>query len=81
MAVRTGGLVVELDDLRQYAIAFGSMDRILAGEVPHYRVQFELTGAPGVFVPGGNVKVLMHVDVPARVTNNGIYADIDVAIP
>jgi hypothetical protein len=49
--------------------------------VPHYRVQFELTGAPGVFVPGGNVKVLMHVDVPARVTNNGIYADIDVAIP
>ena len=81
MAMRTGGFVVELDDLRQYAIAFGTMDRVLAGEVPHYRMQFELTGDPGVFVPGGNVKVLMHVDLPAPVPNRGIYAAFDVAIP
>lgn len=81
MAVRTGGFVMELDDLRQHAIAFGIMDRVLAGEVPYYRMQFELAGAPDVFVPGGNVKVLLHVDLPAPVPNRGIYADIDVAVP
>jgi hypothetical protein len=81
IAVRTGGFVVELDDLRQYAIAFGTMDRVLGGEVPYYRMQFELMGAPGVFVQGGNVKVPLHIDLPAPVPNGGIYADLDVAIP
>ena len=80
MAVRTGGFVVELDDPRQYAIALGMMDRLLAGEVPHYRMQFELTGDPGVFVPGGNVRCLRRGSARAM-PNKGIYADLDVAIP
>lgn len=81
MAVRTGGFVAQMDDIRQFGMAFGAMDQILAGTVPFYRMQFQLTGVAGMFVPGGNVKVYMHIDVPTSVVSRGVHAQFDVAIP
>jgi len=81
IAVRTGGFVAELDDVRQHSIVMGALDRTLGGEMPYYRMQFELGGVPGVFVRGGNVKIHMHIDLPASVPNGGVWTHFDVAIP
>jgi hypothetical protein len=60
---------------------FGAIDRLLAGTMPFYRMEFELTGAPGTFVAGGNAKVRLHIDVPNSVSTRGLEAVADVAIP
>lgn len=81
MAVRTGGFVARIDDIRQYGTVFGAMDQALSGALPSYRMQFRLTGGPGIFVSGGNVKARMLIDVPASVVNRGVHAEFDIAIP
>lgn len=81
IAVRTGGFVAPIDDMRQFATVFGAMDRVLGAALPSYRMQFRLSGAPGIFVRGGNVKTRMHIDVPAPVVNRGAQVEFDIAIP
>jgi hypothetical protein len=81
MAVRTGGLVANVEDPRQLAMVFGAMDRLLGGAMPHYRTQFRLTGDPGTFVSGGNAKIRLKVHVPASIPNRGVFTSLDVAIP
>lgn len=81
MAVRTGGFVARIDDIRQFGTVFGAMDHVLGGTLPFYRMQFQLTGVPGIFVRGGNVKARMHIDVPSSVVNRGVDVEFDIAIP
>jgi hypothetical protein len=83
VAVRTGGFVSFISDWqwRDAGMVFGTMDQVLAGTVPFYRVQFRLTGGEGTFVSGGNVKVHMRIDVPTLLPNRGVRAVLDVAIP
>lgn len=81
MAVRTGGFVAQIDDIRQFGMTFSTMDQLLAGTLPFYRMQFQLTGVAGTFVPGGNVKVNLQIDVPTSVVNRGVLAQFDFAIP
>ena len=81
MAVRSGGFATGTDDPRQLGIVFGAMDRLLAGSMPHYRMQFRITGDAGTFVPGGNVKVRLGISVPTSLPHLGVHTSLDVAIP
>lgn len=81
LAMRTGGFFTQLSDPRQYGMAMESADSILADASPVYRMQFTLTGAPGTFVPGGNVGLWMHIDTPSTIVNRGVYTYFTVAIP
>ena len=81
LAIRTGGFSTQLFDVRQYGMAMESADSILSDSSPVYRMQFTLTGAPGTFVPGGNVGMYIHVDTPSTIPNRGAYAYFTVAIP
>jgi hypothetical protein len=80
MAVRTGGLVADLTDPRQLGTVFGAMDRLLAGTMPYYRMQFRVVGSPGTFVSGGNAKIRLNVRVPTSIPSNGVRTSLDVAI-
>ena len=82
-AVRTGGSVNFVSDWqwRDAGMVFAALDQVLAGTLPFYRMQFSLVGEPGTFVPGGNAKVYLHIDVPASMPNRGVSAVVDVAIP
>jgi hypothetical protein len=81
MSVRTGGFVADVTDARQLGMVFGAMDRLLAGTMPYYRMQFRLVGSPGTFVSGGNAKVRMRIHVPTSIPSNGVHTSLDVAIP
>jgi hypothetical protein len=81
MAVRTGGFVANVNDPRQLGMVFGAMDRLLAGSVPYYRMQFRLVGRAGTFVSGGNAKVQLRIQVPTSIRSNGVFTSLDVAIP
>lgn len=81
MAVRTGGFVANVDDPRQLGMVFGAMDRLLAGTVPYYRMQFRVVGSAGTFVSGGNAKVRLRIHVPTSIPSNGVFTSLDVAIP
>jgi hypothetical protein len=81
IAVRTGGFVANVDDPRQLAMVFGAMDRLLAGTVPYYRMQFRVVGSAGTFVSGGNAKVRLRIHVPTSIPSNGVFTSLDVAIP
>jgi hypothetical protein len=81
IVVRTGGFVAQMNDIRQFGMAFGAMDQTLAGTLPFYRMQFQLTGEAGIFGPGGNVKVRMQIDVPTSIVSRGVHTQFDVAIP
>jgi hypothetical protein len=81
MAVRTGGFAVDVADPRQLGMVFGVMDRLLAGAMPYYRMQFRLVGSPGTFVSGGNAKVRLRIRVPSSIPSNGVGTSLDVAIP
>ena len=80
LALRTGGFIMDLDDARQYATAFGAMNRALAGELPFYRMQFTVTGDAGTFVPGGNARIYLHMDTPSPILNRGAQTVFDVTI-
>jgi len=81
LAIRTGGFSMELSDPRQYGMAMESADSFLSDSSPVYRMQFTLTGAPGTFVPGGNVGMYMHIDTPSPIANRGVHSYFTVAIP
>jgi hypothetical protein len=81
LAMRTGGFVAEAADTRQFPTVFSAMDRLLAGAMPFYRMEFELTGEPETFVAGGNAQVQLHINVPTSFPSRGIHAVADVAIP
>jgi hypothetical protein len=81
LAMRTGGFVSRVDDVRQYGSVFGVMDQVLAGTLPYYRIEYRLTGEPGLFSPGGNVRVYMRIDVPAAFGTQPVYTSFDVGIP
>jgi hypothetical protein len=81
MAARTGGLVADVEDPRQLGMVFGAMDRLLAGTVPYYRMQFRLVGSAGTFVSRGNAKVRLRIRVPTSIPSNGVTTSLDVAIP
>ena len=82
MAARTGGLVADTDDPRQLGIVFGAMDRLLAGSLPFYRMEFHLEGiTPGTFVSGGNAKVRFVTHVPTSLKYGDLWTVVDVAIP
>ena len=80
MAVRTGGIIASVADRRQYAVAFAALDRGVAGALPYYRMQFNLTGKPGTFVPGGNVKVTLIISMRTPVPSRRNY-EINIALP
>jgi len=80
MAVRTGGIIARVEDPRQYAVAFAALDQAVAGALPYYRMQFALTGSPGTFVPGGNVKVPLTISMRTPVPSRRYY-EIDIALP
>jgi hypothetical protein len=82
-AVRTGGSVSRVSDWqwRDAGMVFAALDQVLAGTLPFYRMQFSLVGEPGTFVPGGNAKVYLHIDVPASMPHRGVLAEVNVAIP
>lgn len=67
--------------MRQYGSVFGVADQVLAGTLPYYRIEYRLTGEPGLFSPGGNVRVFMRIDVPASFGTQPVYTSFDVAIP
>lgn len=81
MAVRSGGFVTILSDPRQLGLVFGTADRLLAGDMPFYRIAFRLDSGPGVFESGGNAKIYMRVRVPTSIPHNGVHMTFDVAIP
>jgi hypothetical protein len=81
IAVRTGGFVAQTFDARQFPMIFGAMDRLLAGTVPFYRMEFQLAASPGTFVAGGNAKVRIWINVPASLPYGSLVAIADVAIP
>ena len=81
LALRTGGFVSRVDDMRQYGSVFGVVDQVLAGTLPYYRIEYRLAGEPGLFSPGGNVRVFMRIDVPASFGTQPVYTSFDVAIP
>lgn len=81
MAVRTGGFVADVDDPRQLGMVLGAVDRLLAGTMPYYRMQFRVVGGPATFVSGGNAKVRMRIDVPTSIPSSGVHLSLDVAIP
>jgi len=78
--VRTGGFAVDVDDPRQLGMVFGAMDRLLAGTMPYYRMQFLVVGSPGTFVSGGNAKIRLKVRVPTSIPSYGVPTGLDVAI-
>jgi hypothetical protein len=80
LAPRTGGFVAQVDDLRQIPIVIGALDRLLAGDLPFYRMGFALTADRGTFVEGGNAKVRIKVDVPTVLPTRGVWVTADVAI-
>ena len=61
-------------------MAFAALDRGVAGALPYYRMQFNLTGNPGTFVPGGNVKVPLMISMRTPVLSRRYY-EIDIALP
>lgn len=81
LAMLTGGFVSRVDDMRQYRSVFGVIDQVLAGTLPHYQIEYRLTGEPGLFSPGGNVRVYMRIDVPASFGTQPVNTSFDVAIP
>lgn len=81
LAVRTGGFIAQFSDSRQLQIISGSLDSLLAGSQPFYRITFRIKGSAGTFVVGGNAKVWLRVGAPASIPNNGATAQFDVAIP
>jgi hypothetical protein len=72
--------VAQYADPRQLGPIFGAMDSLLAGTMPHYRLQFRINGMPGVFVAGGNAKVRLRVRVPTTLPSNGSIITFDVPI-
>jgi hypothetical protein len=83
IAVRTGGFVGDIGpvyDYRRLPSIIGALDPLLAGALPFYRMEFELTSEPGTFVAGGNAKVSLHVDVPFSLPTAGIWTVVDVPI-
>jgi hypothetical protein len=80
MADRTGGIIASVAERRQYAVAFAALDQGVAGALPYYRMQFNLTGKPGTFVPGGNVKTTLIISVRTPVPNRRNY-EINIALP
>jgi hypothetical protein len=81
MAMRSGGFVAAFHEPRALQIIFGAMDQLLAGTVPYYRMQFRVRGNAGTFVPGGNAKIVLSVQVPTESPENQIHTHVDVAIP
>lgn len=81
LAARAQGVIAGVDDDRQLALLFGALDSLLAGTVPYYRLQFRLTGADGTFVPGGNVRLILVVDMPSPLPNAVVATETVVAIP
>lgn len=79
-AVRTGGLAAQYEDPRRLGMIFGALDQLLAGTLPYYRMTFRIRGGNDTFVAGGNVKVWLHIRVPASIPNRGVYLSFDVAI-
>jgi hypothetical protein len=59
---------------------FGAMDAALAGTLPHYRLEFRIKGIRGTFVPGGDVKVLLKVDVPTVLPTRGVSVWVNVPV-
>ncbi len=81
LAMLTGGFVARIEDMRQYGSVFGVMDQVLSGTLPYYRIEYRLTGAAGLFSPGGNVKLYMRIDVPTSFGTQPVRTQFDVAIP
>jgi len=81
LAMLTGGFVARIGDMRQYRSVFGVMDQLLAGAMPFYRIEYRLTGEPGLFSPAGNVRAYMRIEVPAKFGTQPVYTHFDVAIP
>jgi len=53
VAALTGGANALINDPLQWPALFRALDSLVVGELPHYRVRFELdAGVPGVFVRG-----------------------------
>jgi hypothetical protein len=80
LAMRTGGAIAEVADSRQYGPVFGALDRVLSSSLPFYRIQFHLTGGPGMFVPGGNVQAFMGISTRTPVLSSRVYS-LSIALP
>ncbi|MDX1562855.1 MAG: carboxypeptidase-like regulatory domain-containing protein [Gammaproteobacteria bacterium] len=81
LAVRTGGFVAAFENPRELGAIFDKMDELLAGTLPHYRMEFRISGSPGTFVSGGNAKVRLLIDPPMAAPSHGTFVTFDVAIP
>jgi hypothetical protein len=82
IAARTAGFVADREDPRRLEMIFGAMDRLLAGNMPFYRMEFRVKGAgPGTFLSGGNAKIRLEIDVPTSTSRTDIRTIFDVAIP